>query len=72
MWWSTTTGSWWPGFVLMGVFMLVCVLAMARMMGLTRGGGMCGFWRRRPHDGADAAGPRIDRGPARGEADPAE
>lgn len=33
-------GWWWPGVVLMAVFMVIFVLVMVRMM---RGTGMCGF-----------------------------
>jgi len=33
-------GWWWPGVVLMAVFMVIFVVVMVRMM---RGTGMCGF-----------------------------
>ena len=52
--WYWTGGFWWPGFVLMAVFMVICMLMMFRMMGSTRGMGMCGFGRWfRPSDEHD-------------------
>jgi hypothetical protein len=43
--WSWSGGFWWPGFVLMAVFMVICMVLMFRMMGSMSGRGMCGFWR---------------------------
>lgn len=70
--WYWTGGFWWPGFVLMAVFMVICMLVMARMMGSRGGIGMCGFARWfRPRDEADA-GERIpgDGRAARSDSDP--
>ena len=42
--WYWSGGFWWPGFVLMAVFMVICMVLMFRMMGSMGGRGMC-FWR---------------------------
>ena len=54
MWWWTT-GWWWPGLAVMAVFMVICMVLMARMMGSMVGMGMCGLgnWRE-ARDRADA------------------
>lgn len=51
--WCWTAGWWWPGLALMAVFMVICIVLIARMMGSIGGIGMCGLgrWRR---DRADA------------------
>jgi hypothetical protein len=41
--WYWNGGFWWPGFVLMAVFMVICMLMMVRMMSSTGGTRMCGF-----------------------------
>ncbi len=73
MWWWGSY-HWWPGPVLMGAGMLVCVAVMALMMGRGRMpgmGGMCGFWGRdRPgRHQADTSGQILDERLARGEID---
>lgn len=55
MMWYWTGGFWWPGFVLMAVFMVICMVLMRRMMGSMGGMGMCGFGRwLEPRDEEDA------------------
>jgi uncharacterized membrane protein len=75
MWWWGGYHGWWPGPVLMAVFMLACVAGMALMMGhgrMSAGmGGMCGFWRRnhsRAHR-TDTPVQILDERLARGEID---
>ena len=43
--WYWIGGFWWPGFVLMAVFMVICMVLMGRMMGSIGGMRMCGFGR---------------------------
>jgi hypothetical protein len=52
--WYLNGGFWWPGFVLMAIFMVICTLMMVGMMRSTGGMGMCGFGRWfQPRDDAD-------------------
>ncbi len=44
MWWWTA-GWWWPGLAVMAVFMVICMVLIARMIGSMRGMGMCGLGR---------------------------
>ena len=53
MWWWTA-GWWWPGLALMAIFMVICTVLMARMIGSMVGMGMCGLGRWRE------AGDRAD------------
>jgi len=54
MWWWTA-GWWWPGLALMAVFIVICMVLIARTMGSTVGMGMCSFGRwREARDRADA------------------
>jgi hypothetical protein len=50
--WFWSGGFWWPGFVLMAVFMVIFMLLMFRMMGSMGGMRMCGFgrWREPPDE----------------------
>ena len=53
--WYWTGGFWWPGFVLMAVGMVICMVMMVRMMGGMGGVWMCGFGRwLEPRDREDA------------------
>ena len=70
MWWGGY--HWlWPGVALMAVFMVACVVLMARMMGgAGMMGGMCGSgWRRSGRHGTDAPEQILDERLARGEID---
>ena len=52
--WYWTGGFWWPGFVLMAVLMVVCMVLMSRISSMG-GMGMCGFGRwLEPRDEEDA------------------
>ena len=52
--WYWSGGFWWPGFVLMAVFMVICMVLMFRMMGSMGGRGMCFSRWFAPRDDADA------------------
>jgi uncharacterized membrane protein len=66
MWWSSG-GYWWPGLVLMAVFMVICMGMMTRMMGSMQGRRWFN-WMRSDRQGDDARR-TLDERLARGDID---
>ena len=60
--WYWSDGSSWPGFALMAVAMVICLVMMFRMTG---GGWICGFGRRLESPDAEDAGEGTPRTPGR-------